>query len=312
MRTQWYLFLGLIPFIQCSKDEQEADAAVRMQSLVKEISMYTKAQKPGFNIIPQNGMELAFVDLDPNGTLDQDYLNAVDAFGIESLYYEGSRMEDMDRVSEAKSLVTHKPVFVAEYINDPSAFSAAVQVNKEQGFIPFIRTSDNYDYQYIPTALEDENDRNILEMKDVRNFLYLISTDAFSTKDEMLRAIANTNYDLVLIDLFFDDTQLTSEDLAVIRFKANGGRRLLVAYVNVGAAENYRYYWQSDWKRGKPTWLKKKYPGYPDEIYVEFWNSAWQQILFGNPQAYLDRMIDAGFDGAYLDNVEAYYFLYHN
>ncbi|MCB0602028.1 MAG: endo alpha-1,4 polygalactosaminidase [Saprospiraceae bacterium] len=311
-QTKYYLLLLLILFVQCSKEEQESAAATEMQSLVKEISAYTKNRQPGFNIIPQNGMELAFVDLDPNGALEQDYLDAVDAFGIESLYYEGSRMEDMERVSEAKSLAKHKPVFVAEYIDDPNAYTAALQINKGLGFIPFIRTSDNYDYQYIPSALEDENARNILEMEDARNFLYLISTDAFSAKDDMLSAIANTNYDLVLIDLFFNDAPLTTEDLARIRFKANAGRRLLVAYVNIGAAENYRYYWQSDWKRGKPSWLKKNYPGYPDEIYVEFWNEAWKEILFGNGDAYLDRIIDAGFDGAYLDNVEAYYFLYHN
>lgn len=57
--------------------------------------------------------------------------------------------------------------------------------------------------------------------------------------------------------------------------------------------------------------VKENYPGYPDEIYVVYWNQEWKDILFGDGNAYLDRIIAAGFDGAYLDNVEAYYFLYH-
>ncbi|MFN6076495.1 MAG: hypothetical protein ACK46Y_13095, partial [Fluviicola sp.] len=70
-------------------------------------------------------------------------------------------------------------------------------------------------------------------------------------------------------------------------------------------------YWESDWRKGKPNWLKKKYDGYDDEIWVEFWEQEWKDIIFGNNESYTKKLIDAQFDGAYLDNVEAFYFLYH-
>ncbi|MDX9931725.1 MAG: endo alpha-1,4 polygalactosaminidase, partial [Bacteroidales bacterium] len=92
---------------------------------------------------------------------------------------------------------------------------------------------------------------------------------------------------------------------------ANGAQRLVIAYMNIGSAENYRYYWQDDWKLHNPNWIKKKYEGYDDEFWVEFWNEDWQKIIFGNNDSYTKKIIDAGFDGAYLDNVEAYYFLYY-
>ena len=58
--------------------------------------------------------------------------------------------------------------------------------------------------------------------------------------------------------------------------------------------------------------LKKKYDGYTDEFWVNFWEKEWQTIIYGNDNSYMKKIITAGFDGAYLDNVEAYYFLFHN
>ena len=84
-----------------------------------------------------------------------------------------------------------------------------------------------------------------------------------------------------------------------------------VFYINIGSAENFRYYWDGNWIIGDPAWIKKKYEGYQDEFYVEFWNPEWQKIIYGNNNSYMKKILDAGFDGAYLDNVEAYYFLYN-
>ena len=86
---------------------------------------------------------------------------------------------------------------------------------------------------------------------------------------------------------------------------------MLIAYVNVGAAENWRYYWQDKWKLHRPAWLKKEYDGYDDEIWVKFWDKDWKNIIYGNDDSYMKKIIDVGFDGAYLDNVEAYYYLYN-
>ncbi|MDD3741560.1 MAG: endo alpha-1,4 polygalactosaminidase, partial [Bacteroidales bacterium] len=103
-----------------------------------------------------------------------------------------------------------------------------------------------------------------------------------------------------------------SAEIQQLKTKANGGQRLVISYISIGSAENYRYYWKSDWKRNNPDWIKKKYDGYEDEFWVEFWNDEWQNIIYGNDSSYIKKIIDADFDGVYLDNVEAYYFLYHN
>ena len=67
-----------------------------------------------------------------------------------------------------------------------------------------------------PLPNRRENTRDIEQLDDAQNYLYIISTDAFATKDALLDAVSQTNYDVLLIDLFFEEEQLTANDLAGI------------------------------------------------------------------------------------------------
>jgi len=82
--------------------------------------------------------------------------------------------------------------------------------------------------------------------------------------------------------------------------------------MNIGAAENWQNYWKPDCKFGNPKWLYKKYKGYDNEIYVKFWDANWQKLIYGNEESYTQKIIYAGFNGVFLDNVEAYYNLYND
>jgi cysteinyl-tRNA synthetase len=37
-----------------------------------------------------------------------------------------------------------------------------------------------------------------------------------------------------------------------------------------------------------------------------YWTKPWRDILFGTEEAYLDQILAAGFDGVYLDVIDAY------
>ena len=158
--------------------------------------------------------------------------------------------------------------------------------------------------------ISNENSNDIKTLADAQNYLYLISTDNFASKSELINAISASNYDLVLIDLFFDQEALSFEEIKQLKTKQNGAQRLVIAYMNIGSTENYRYYWKDKWKLHRPNWLKKPYEGYEDEIWVKFWKEEWEEIIYGNDNSYTKKIINSGFDGVYLDNVEAYYFLY--
>ena len=132
---------------------------------------------------------------------------------------------------------------------------------------------------------------------------------AFQLQDVDPLEIKLSPYDLVVIDYGFDRRNATAfprEVLDLMRTKPDGGRRLIVAYLSIGEAESYRYYWQDSWLSKRPEWLEPENRHWAGNYLVQYWHPAWQAILYGSPDAYLDRIIDAGFDGVYLDGADKF------
>ena len=80
--------------------------------------------------------------------------------------------------------------------------------------------------------------------------------------------------------------------------------------MSIGEAENYRWYWQKSWDAnrngkpdaGAPAWLGPSNPDWPGNYKVRYWDAGWQEIVY----AYVDKVLNAGYDGVYLDIVDAY------
>ena len=62
-----------ISITSCSKERRSDKKAENMQEFVVELSNYAKGIDSDFIIIPQNGPELAFSNLDQNDGIHQDY-----------------------------------------------------------------------------------------------------------------------------------------------------------------------------------------------------------------------------------------------
>ena len=62
--------------------------------------------------------------------------------------------------------------------------------------------------------------------------------------------------------------------------------------------------WLSD---TAPQWLHHENERWSGNFLVHYWEPEWQQLMFGKPGSYLARIMAAGFDGVYLDRVDAYY-----
>jgi cysteinyl-tRNA synthetase len=305
------LILLLTVLFSCSKVKTSDKASEKMQEFVINISKYAKEYDSDFIIIPQNGFELAFNNTNPDEGLNAAYMSAIDGIGGEELFYNGTFSLDNYRLTMLQKLKATKKIMISEFVSDNSKITDAYSKNYKEGFISFVRKGDNYHYKQIPDNIPNENDTNIIKLSLAQNYLYLISTDNFSSKQEMINAIAATNFDVVFIDLFFEEAAFTTSEINQLKTKSNGGKRLVISYMNIGSAENFRYYWKKNWRLNNPTWLKKKYDGYDDEYWVKYWKKDWQDIIYGNDNSYMKKIINAGFDGVYLDNVEAYYFLYH-
>lgn len=304
-----FILIGLCSF-SC-REKKSLKAGTKMQDFIIAISDYARAQDPDFILIPQNGEEILFEDIDPEKGLNARLIQAINGYGVEELFFNGDYAPDDYRLGMLRKVNSTLKVMVADYVNNDADTSSSFQFADVDQFIAFPRVNANYDYKYIPLTVHHENTNNIQTLAQAQNYLYLISTDNYSDKTTFLSAIQQTNFDVVIIDAFFGDELLTSSEVASLKTKLNGGQRLVISYMNIGSAEKYRYYWKKSWGLHHPLWLKKKYDGYKDEIWVKFWKDEWQEIIYGNDDSYTKKLLNAGFDGAYLDNVEAYYFLYH-
>jgi cysteinyl-tRNA synthetase len=295
----------------CGGDKRKPakkSAAATMQELVENISEAARKRHPGFLIVPQNGIELAYAGADPKKPLDQKYLEAIDAFGVEELFYYEKLAIDSTRLKALRQLADEKKVLVSDFVSNRRQADDAIKRNLAEGFVPFVRMKNNYHYHEIPETITGESGRDITRMRQVRNYLYLMNLEDFDTPDDVVKAVSQTNYDLVVLDLYFDKLQpFSRKQIAAMKHKADGGKRLVMCYLNIGAAENWRYYWKNDWKPGHPDFLRRPYQGYKDETWVAFWSPEWQQLLYQGKDSYLSRILEAGFDGTYLDNTEAYF-----
>jgi len=47
-------------------------------------------------------------------------------------------------------------------------------------------------------------------------------------------------------------------------------------------------------------------PNWEGNFKVQYWNPTWQSIIYGSETSYLKKIINAGFDGVYLDIIDAF------
>lgn len=142
---------------------------------------------------------------------------------------------------------------------------------------------------------------------------FTVNDFAYQLQGFDLDEIAESEYDLMIIDYSIDGTaegEFTQVDINYMKTKD----KILLSYISIGEAENYRYYWNDSWDtnddgvpdEGAPDWLDIENPEWEGNYKVHYWDSAWQQIIYGSSDSYLDKIIAAGFDGAYLDIIDAY------
>ncbi len=158
-----------------------------------------------------------------------------------------------------------------------------------------------------PAIPHQANSENILCLSDVKNFLCLLNNSNFPSKEAYLEALQATDYDILIIDLFYNDKDMMNKnEIESLKQKSHGGSRLVLAYMSIGEAEAYRYYWRPEWKTHPPEWLEQENPDWSGNYKVQYWHPKWQKILFGNDASYVKKIIDAGLDGTYLDLIDAY------
>ena len=159
--------------------------------------------------------------------------------------------------------------------------------------------------QCVPHPKQDTADT----LSQIRDFLYLLQAEDVSVSD-----LANNSFDLVIMDYAkYGDalSEYTRDEIAQIKSGGEMGvKKIVLAYMSIGEAEDYRFYWESSWQPGSPVWLGPTNVDWEGNYKVRYWMTGWKDIICGTAsgpnKSYLDRIIDQGFDGVYLDIIDAY------
>ncbi len=312
------VFVAIVSLSGCNLNFKEetfddgADYRQQMRSWVITISSIAKEKDSEFIVIPQNCAPLFTSTGDTSGEKAEDFLAAIDAIGIEGLSYGNdtyNKKRDESEKSDLSALLDlgkqkGVSVFIVDYCDDDYKVSDAMEFNKEKGYVSFI--AEDMELTRLPDNPSDMDDEDIITLDNAKNWLILLNPERYETKTSYIDALSKTNYDVLVIDAFFGEEILTSSDTSKLKMKENGASRIVIAYLSIGEAEDYRYYWKEEYKNDPPQWMLDENPRWKGNYPVEYWNDEWQGIIAVGEDSYLNKIIGAGFDGAYLDIVDGY------
>ena len=147
-------------------------------------------------------------------------------------------------------------------------------------------------------------------------------------------ALADSHYDMLVLeptrtDWSSDDKYFDTKGMVerLKNTKASDGihGKLIIAYIDIGEAEDWRWYWNwsKEWPPGEPRpddWpdyiLTHDPDGWEGNYPVAYWDERWKDIVihgrsqnsspYGDYNSVIDEVIKDGFDGIYLDWVEGF------
>ncbi|HTF03723.1 MAG TPA: hypothetical protein VK826_06830, partial [Bacteroidia bacterium] len=220
MMHQLTKYLGLAPvlllFAACSEEQVKPDYRSEMREFVITISERGEELHPGFIVVPQNGMQLLTSEGGGNGTPEADYIAAIDGCAQEELFYGYDNQnnflsenyeEQALWLAQCRFAVNHGlTVLVIDYCSAPDLIADSYTRNDAEGFVSFAAESRELDM--FPTQIHNENANNVTALAQAQNFLFLISPPTtFETKESWVAALEQSHHDVLIIDLFFDETE---------------------------------------------------------------------------------------------------------
>lgn len=134
-------------------------------------------------------------------------------------------------------------------------------------------------------------------------------------------AAASTPFELLVVDATTgqgDGKPLSAADVSRLKQAANGRHRIVVSYLSVGEAEDYRpdYFSDEYLSEDAPDWLLHENPQWKGNRIIRYCEEGWQRTILGDEDGRnvynsiepspLYRLIELGLDGVYLDRVDVY------
>jgi len=187
---------------------------------------------------------------------------------------------------------------------------------------------------YLPLILKNFASPSLAEPMSLEDVTYWAYQLQGINEPGAVDALVVSHYDMLVLEPtrtdWSSDDRLFDARGMVTRLKnskASDGvhRKLVMAYVDIGEAEDWRWYWTwpKDWDcAGEPPadWpdyiLACDPDGWSGNYPVAYWDGDWKDIViygenqnsdpYGDYNSVIDEVIKDGFDGIYLDWVEGF------
>ncbi len=131
------------------------------------------------------------------------------------------------------------------------------------------------------------------ELKSVEPIKFI-----FQLQDVDYEELLKAPFDLAVID--WEEANLSAEHIEGLHKQG----KKVVSYLSIGEAEIYRDYWKNSWNSHPPEFLEEENPVWKGNFKVYYWDKIWQDIIFSK----LDKIVERGYDGVYLDIIDGYYY----
>lgn len=307
------VFLLSLPSVGMTFESSSEDFyKLEMQRLMQELRFAAHKKNPHFGVIGNGGVNLynpwAYTEYSEEKA--KNAIALVDGVLIESLNYGYDYEDDKKTPGKERAFFIEALTFAKEqgialfnidYCTDKRKKNKGEAASREAGFLNF---SAKRDLDEVP--LVKLNEKAVTSLHDCKNFCALLNPHKFSFKETYLNKLRNSNYDLLIIDGYFGGHFLEAEDVASLKRKPNGQPRLVYCYMSLGEAEDYRWYWNREYETNSPDWLAAENENWDGNYKVKYWLEPWHKIIYGSENSYLSKILAAGFDGVFLDVIDAF------
>jgi cysteinyl-tRNA synthetase len=236
------------------------DYAYEMKQLVIKLAAYGRTIDPNFIVIPHNTPQLGLIN-DCNSIfycqIDLNFTQMIDAWAVSNLLY-GANQDDTATPSQTSNNTLQylkllkssgEKIMVIDYCWTFANLLTSYSQNNKNGFISYANYRSLASLPAKPANPFNVNKNNITTIKDAKNFLFLINPSTFASKFDFLLKINVTNFDMLIISPYANQTSMYEpNELNQLKKKRNGGKRLVICYLNVGEASDYLPYWNNTWQ----------------------------------------------------------------
>ncbi len=305
-------------------DDLTVEYREEMRLFVQKISKYARGYRPNFIVIAGGGLDLIVKrdEIDQRKVAPaRAYIRSLDGVLQKGVFYSEQTKDEpfgaptdiflkektLNLLEKAKN--NGLKVFTLEFSKNKKIIDQIETLSNKQGYISLTVESPAIDIKTVPKYPYPpfrENSKSIISLGMAKNFVTITNSSPYGRQDIFTLKMHDTNFDMIAVEILHGRRPLTRQAVETLKYKKVGTRRLALAYMDIGTALSYQYYWKDSWRSNSPPWINDPDPNDPDRYKVEYWNSNWQNIITGNTNSYIYGLIAQGFDGVILNGLDVY------